>query len=104
MVEQHVRVTINGPVLATLILAGWLELQGAPGAHAAEEMEAGGTMDLFAETAEYWFELPCSLVYNIAAAPGVRHGTLGRFGPPSASSNGAHVATYLLRLVVGGPE
>lgn len=104
MVEQHVRVTISGPVLATLILAGWLELQGAPQARATNELGAGGTMALISETAEYWLELPCSLVYDIAAAPGVRLGALARLLPPNASSNGARVASYLLQLVVGGPE
>lgn len=102
--EQHVRVTISGPVLATLILAGWLELQGAPQARSAAKTEAGGTIALFSETAEYWLEIPCDLVYDIAAAPGVRRGALGSFEPPHTRSNGAHIPTYLLRLVVEGPE
>ena len=104
MVEQYVRVTIKGPVLASLILASWLELQGTPKAQAAEESEAGGTIEVSSETAEYWFDLPCSLVYDIAAEPGVRGGALGRFESSNARSNGAHIPTYLLRLVVGGPE
>ena len=104
MEEQYVRVTIKGPVLASLILTGWLELQGAPEAQAADKVEAGGTIELFSETAEYWLELRCSLVYDITAAPGVRRGALGRFGPPNPRSNGTYIPTYLLRLVVGGPE
>ena len=102
--EQHVRVTISGPVLAALILTGWLELQGAPQAQAADKAEVGGTIELLSETAEYWLDLPCSLVYDIAAAPDVRRGMIEHFGPPNARSNGVHIPTYLLRFVVGGPE
>ena len=102
--EQHVRVTISGPVLATLILAGWLELQGAPEAQAAEENGASGTIELFSETAEYWLDLPCTLVYDIAAAPGTRKGTLAHLVPPEESSNGTQVATYLLQHIIGGHD
>ena len=101
---ETVRVTVSGPVLATLILTGWLELQGAPRAQAAEEQEVVGTVDVRSEKAEYWLDLPCDLVYDIAASPGVRRGSLERFGPPDARSNGVHIPTYLLRLVVAGPE
>ena len=101
---ETVRVTIKGPVLATLILANWFELQGAPRAQATEDHETVGTMDLFTETIECWLDLPRELVYDIAAEPGVHHGTLERLAPPNARNNGAHVPTYLLRLVVAGPE
>ena len=103
MEEQHVRVTIKGPVLATLILTGWLELQGAPRAQAAEDHEVVGTMDVFTETAEYWLDLPCALVYDIAAEPGVRHSTIERSDTLNARSNGTRPPAFLLRLVVAGP-
>ena len=99
---ETVRVTIKGPVLATLILANWFELQGAPRAQATEEHEVVGTVDLFTETTECWLDLPRELVYDIAAEPGVRGGILHHLAPPSARSNGTHPPTYLLRLVVGG--
>ena len=95
--EGHVRVTVSGPVLATLILAGWLELQGAsPWREATDPLESGGTMELRTETAEYWVELPCELVYDLTSdVHGPKRATLRR-----ANAKGVQVATYLLQLEV----
>ena len=99
--EGQVRVTVSGPVLATLILAGWLELQGAPPWHeATDPLESGGTMELRTETTEYWVELPCEMVYDLTSdARGPKRATLGR-----ANAKGLQVATYLLQLEVSGAE
>lgn len=96
--EGHVRVTMSGPVLATLILAGWLELQGSPPwEEATDPMESGGLMDLRTEQAEYWVELPCDLVYDLTSdVRGPKRATLRR-----ATAKGVQVATYLLQLEVG---
>lgn len=96
-------VTVRGRALAALVFAEWLRMQGTPlrkGLPAVEIGESG--IDIYYETAQLEITLPCEVVYALAHEPPPTSATVRRVGPEEPLGGNAHVATYLLRLELGG--
>ena len=105
--ERSVRVTIAGPALAALCLSEWLQLQGPESTDGIPvTLPSGGTVEFPAETAEFWLELPSSLVYSIIASPAPETASVRRIAPEQVTpaAQPTHVATYLLRMEMPNPR